>query len=102
LASADLPDTLTSIEVQAFYGCTSLASIDLPDTLASIGNYAFYGCTSLAVVISRNTTPPASSVFSASSSSLLFYVPDTSVDAYKSAWSDYAGRIKPLSELPSS
>jgi hypothetical protein len=38
--------------------------------------------------------------FRNTSSSLLIYVPDASVDAYQSAWSDYTDKIKPLSELP--
>jgi hypothetical protein len=101
LASIDLPDTLTEIKDRAFAFCTSLESIALPDSITSIGVEAFTGCTSLATVISRNTTPPelASSAFS-TSSSLLIYVPDTSVAAYKSAWSDYASEIRPLSQLP--
>jgi hypothetical protein len=101
LASIDLPDSLTSIGNYAFSWCTSLASIDLPDTLTEIGGQAFDGCTSLKIVLSRNTTPPVlgSYAFYNTPSSLLIYVPDTSVDAYKSAWG-YSSSIKPLSELP--
>jgi hypothetical protein len=107
IVSLTLSDTLTSIGDSAFRYSSSLAYIDLPDSLASIGDYAFRDCTSLAAVISRNTTPPALGgfyVFYNTSASLMIYVPGESVDAYKSAyrWSDYAGRIKPLSELPPS
>lgn len=43
----------------------------------------------------------ANTVFSNTLLSVI-YVPDTAVDAYKSAdgWSDYADLIKPLSEKP--
>jgi hypothetical protein len=106
LASIGLPDALTEIGGSAFESCTSLASIDLPDSLTFIEEYAFYGCTSLAAVTSRNTTPPGlgANVFYNTSSSLLIYVPDASVDVYQggeSAWSvSYASQIKPLSQLP--
>jgi hypothetical protein len=97
-----MPDGLTSIGMTAFYDCWSLVSIALPDGLTEIGIQAFRDCTSLATVISRNTTPPSlgSNAFYNTSSSLLIYVPDTSVSAYKSAWSAYAYNIKPLSQLP--
>ena len=38
---------LTTIEEEAFQGCTSLESINLPDGLTTIRNEAFNGCTSL-------------------------------------------------------
>ena len=41
-----LPETLTSIGGNAFYGCTSLVNINL-DNVTDIGTKSFYGCTSL-------------------------------------------------------
>ena len=42
-----IPDSVTSIGYQAFYGCTGLTSIEIPDGVTSIGGGAFYGCTGL-------------------------------------------------------
>lgn len=39
--------SLSSIDNNAFYGCSSLENITLPETVTSIGEYAFYSCTSL-------------------------------------------------------
>ena len=47
LTSIKLPDTLTSIENQAFSGCFSLTSIKLPNTLWRIGARVFQNCTNL-------------------------------------------------------
>jgi hypothetical protein len=95
---------LTGIGNYAFSYCSSLTSIDLPEGLTSIDYGAFQGCGSLAVLVSRNTSPPAfeSSALTDTSAGLLIYVPDGSVDTYKAAsgWSGYASQIKALSELP--
>ena len=50
LASIEVPAGLTSIDDNAFHGCSSLASVVLPAGLTSIGDYAFAGCSSLASV----------------------------------------------------
>ena len=44
----ELPDTVTSIGLEAFRMCASLTRITIPDSVTVIGNNAFYGCTSLA------------------------------------------------------
>lgn len=42
-----LPDDLTEMGGQAFYGCSSLASVHIGSALTSIPSQAFQGCTSL-------------------------------------------------------
>lgn len=88
-----------------FQNCKVLTYAALPATLTNAGNYTFKGCESLRVVVSNSTTPPTlgASVFAntpIASGEGAIYVPDASVDAYKSAtnWSQYQDRIKPLSE----
>ena len=47
LTSLSLPSSLTSIKYRAFYGCSGLTSLSLPSSLTSIEYYAFYGCSGL-------------------------------------------------------
>lgn len=47
IESISIPESVTSIESEAFRDCTKLADISLTTGLVSIGSSAFYGCTSL-------------------------------------------------------
>ena len=47
LRSIIIPDSVTNISDGAFYGCSSLTSIIIPDSVTSIGNDAFHRCSSL-------------------------------------------------------
>ena len=42
-----IPDSVTSIGVSTFSGCTNLTSITIPKSVTSIGYLAFENCTSL-------------------------------------------------------
>ncbi len=42
-----LPDSVTTLGREAFYGCDNLKSINIPDSVTSIGDFAFRWCTSL-------------------------------------------------------
>ena len=44
---AIIPDSVTSIGNNAFYGCESLKRVTIPDSATSIGYYAFFNCKSL-------------------------------------------------------
>ncbi len=48
-----IPESVTSIEERAFYGCGGLASIDIPESVTSIGEQAFYGCRALTSITSH-------------------------------------------------
>lgn len=103
-----------------FYNCKNLKFVEVLGDLEYIGHYAFEACSNLrtiklkkvkqmepsafhnispTVIIDSNVVPeiPAKPSFG---QNIQFYVPDESVDTYKSAtnWSYYADKIKPLSE----
>ena len=85
----------------AFYGCSALKLVDIQNP-ASIGDGAFYNCSALQAVVIRAITPPtlvSSNAFSGTNSCLI-YVPDESIEVYKTApnWSSIVSRIKPVSE----
>ncbi|MCQ2199551.1 MAG: leucine-rich repeat domain-containing protein [Paludibacteraceae bacterium] len=47
VVSVSLPNTVTSIEDKAFYGCSNLAGINIPEGVARIGEEAFAFCESI-------------------------------------------------------
>lgn len=47
LTAITLPDSVTAIEENAFYGCKNLTSITIPGSVTSVGSNAFYNCSSL-------------------------------------------------------
>ena len=97
-----LAEGMTTISTWAFMSCTSLTSVDLPSSIVQINNQAFFACSNLSYIIVRATTPPTLQSASAIQNTIgSIYVPDASVSAYQAAniWSNYAAKIKPLSEL---
>ena len=81
--------------------CPNLELVDFPTTVTSIssGGSLFWNMKNKVTVICRATTPPALSSFGYNGDPKAIYVPDASIDAYKSAagWSPQAAKIQPLS-----
>jgi len=97
LTSVTIGSGVTSIGVGAFSYCRSLTSVTIPDSVTSISGSAFYNCTGLTSVNVNATTPPTlgSSAFN-NTNNCPIYVPAESVNAYQTAWSDYASRIQAI------
>ena len=95
-----ISDSIVIIGNGAFEGCVGLESIEISSSVTSIGNDAFKGCVDLASITSLNTTPPTlgTDVFSNIAESYTISVPTDYVDAYKTAWSNYADHITAIVE----
>lgn len=103
LQEISLPSA-TTFGQSIFYNCYNLLRIMVP-VVTSI-DYAFaYNCSKLtAILISTPSVCTAkNSMIIASCPNVIVYVPDNLVDAYKEAtnWSNYANKIRGLSEVPS-
>lgn len=74
--------------------------VELPDSTTSINTYAFQGCSALETFIVKALTPPTLSNTNAlqNTNNCPIYVPDASVEAYKTAtnWVTYAPRIQSI------
>ena len=94
LTSVTIPNSVTSIGDYAFSSCDGLTSIKIPNSVTSIGEHAFGLCKSLTSVTIEAETPPTlgSEVFY-NTNNCSIYVPCGTLDAYKTAWTDYASRI---------
>ena len=59
-----IPNSVTSIGIAAFAGCTGLTSITIPNSVTSIGSNAFEGCTGLtSITIPNSVTSIGDSAF---------------------------------------
>ena len=94
LTSITIPNSVTSIGSCAFCDCDALTSITIPNSVTSIGSCAFYNCDALTNVYCKATTPPnQDSAFYNMPNLINIYVHSSSVNAYKSAWVEYAAKI---------
>lgn len=85
LTEVTIGNSVTSIAAQAFYGCRSLTEITIPDAVTSIGDYAFYNCSTLAEVkIGSSVTSIGEHAFSYCKGLTEITIPDstTSIGEY--------------------
>ncbi|MBR5371092.1 MAG: leucine-rich repeat protein, partial [Oscillospiraceae bacterium] len=77
LTAITIPNSVTSIDSQAFSGCSSLTAITIPDSVKSIGSSAFQGCSSVTeITIPDSVTFIGSSAFKGCSSLTAITIPD--------------------------
>ena len=85
-----IPNSVTSIDDNAFVYCSSLTSVIIPNSVTSIGESAFSGCSGLTSV-NVLAEKPASMMYSSFEGlydEVMLYVPDAVVNAYFStSWS---------------
>lgn len=94
---------VTTLTTTTFNLCRALAYIESFDNLMSLGNQVFNGCDSLRRLYFLSPTPPTITfnTFSNISRIVEYYVPDESIEIYKTAtnWIAIADQIYPMSEL---
>ena len=87
-----IPDSVTSIENYAFYGCTGLTAVSIPDSVTGIGWYAFDGCTGLtAVSIPDSVTRIENSTFHGCTGLTAVSIPDSVTRIGRNAFSGCTG-----------
>jgi hypothetical protein len=78
LMSIIIPENFNVIMPWAFFNCTSLTSVTIPNKVTSIGNQAFYTCTSLTTVnIPGNVTTIGSNAFYSCTSLTSITIPES-------------------------
>ena len=94
LTFIEIPNSVTSIGGGIFYNCSSLTSIVIPNSVTSIGVNAFASCSALDSLVFESETPATLGVSAfTNTNNCPLIVPCSAVDAYKTAWPDYADRI---------
>lgn len=121
LERVDIPSTVTTIEDYCFEKCSSLTKVILSEGNVSIGRYAFqsdysltsfefpasiktighhclYGCKGLTSITIKAIDVPQGDDGMFLGSNCPIYVPEESVEAYKTSeqWKNFANRILPI------
>ena len=87
-----IPNSVTSIGIGAFLGCSGLTSITIPNSVASIGDAAFYGCSGLtSITIPNSVTSIASAAFMSCSGLTSITIPNSVTSIGYGAFFDCSG-----------
>ena len=92
LTEVTIPDSVLTLGTTVFQNCTSLNSITFGSGLTNIAGGVINGCSALKTITCKASTPPAMNGGNYLTSVTVVYVPESSLNAYKSAsqWSSYA------------
>ena len=94
-----IPENVTSIGANVFYYNSKLTNITIPEGVTIIGAQAFAYCRNLVDITVLSGIPPTEGTgMFTQTNDCPIYVPFASLDAYKSSWSAYADRIRPIPE----
>ncbi|MBQ7714831.1 MAG: leucine-rich repeat protein [Clostridia bacterium] len=94
IISAEITQGVTSIGVDAFYGCETLTSVAIPESVGSIGRLAFYGCTDLESI----TIDPANTVYHTSDNCIIETETNTLIKGCKNSVIPSDGSVTSIEE----
>ena len=87
-----IPNSVTSIDYSAFYGCSGLTSVTIPNSVTSIGERAFSGCSGLtSVTIGNSVTSIGYYAFSGCYGLTSVTIPNSVTTIVQSAFSNCRG-----------
>lgn len=98
----DVPEGITSVEQQWIWDNKNITRLELPSTITSIGSLGIHYTTGNKTIVIKAVEPP---IYTNSRSyignSTKIYVPDESVEVYKTSqyWSNLEDLIYPISDL---
>ncbi|GEM_PF-1262250 len=100
LESVYLPDALETIDGTAFSEMPNLRFLRLGPNVTSLGINILRDSPNVETILLEAVTPPAHGYAALGTNAATIYVPDESLNIYKthSSYSQYASRMKPLSE----
>ena len=55
MTSVTIPEGVTSIGLDAFFGCSGLTTVTIPSSVTNIGDDAFKNCTQLTTIVFAGT-----------------------------------------------
>lgn len=100
LIDVNIPEGVVGLTGSLFENCIALPEMLIPSTVEIIYRRAFKNCASLERLIFKPITPPELNGLDwfTNTNNCPIYVPDASVEAYKTAtnWVNYADRIKSM------
>ena len=97
LREITIPNSITEVNSSVFGNCSSLVNVTIPSSVTNINGMAFSNCNNLTNITLLPITPPTlgGNAFMNIPTNAVFTVPRGSLSAYQTAtnWSQYADKM---------
>ncbi|MCL2797358.1 MAG: leucine-rich repeat protein [Firmicutes bacterium] len=95
----NIPSGVTSIAANAFLFSPHITRVTIPASVTAVGSEALRGCNAATVFMAGTQPPTQSTSFGSAVGVKAIVVPDGTEAAYKAAWSTYAAKVQPASNI---